>query len=875
MTGEAPRVDARDLAPGAAQVCSNLQATDAKFRPVKAPLQVATATDFVSTVTSPKSLFRRYRGANGQPRTDNSTGWYASALDLNFVRWPSADDATERTAVSYNDGSAAPRASDITNEANPWPSRLLGVPKPAAPAVTLNAVAQFTVADAHEWKKTVYLNAIHTAFVTYLDTSLPNARFYSGAPTAGITSLPSPYALPTYPTSQRGKVEPWNVVIAVPEATAQLVRANDARLGGVSMVDGYHWLAFPALPFWGQVTNTAGFEASIGAIENPRYTDGTKLWSGAALTAVCAGLREFFNPATDDALVNLRHELDQAFVDFNAALYYALHSYDSAPATAGAKPELTDAAYAGWIYTPGYYAEGEIPAYKNAEYLDYESDLAAWKTANAAYDAFVKEADAANTKRVAAMVAAQAKAADISHQIEALFNTYMDGLMTRLSDNTDILGLVKSDTNPHGIIEVDPDPVVSTRYYAVTFVDDWGRESALSDPSAELTLDQNDTVTVEMPSVPAGRNITHWRLYRSLAGTETASFSFVEELTTSASTTRTIGAVSTTIYGYTDAKADAALGDAAITLGWDEPPVRATTAGITNTNPYLRGIAASPGGVVAGFLDNFVAFSEPNYPYAWPVKYQQPVHFPVVAVASFGQAWFVGTKGNPYIIAGDHPANYVRQKLDDAQPCLSARSVVSANGGVFFASPDGYCFVSQAGLQVFTQELFSQDDWQALDPSSIIAAVHENTLFFWYTGNGGGCYGLDFIAKKLVRYDMQATAVYRDVVTDGLFATYNGNVYRLFAGDRATGRWKSGVTVTPDYPPFAWLKVWGRQSADTPVTVKWYGDGVLRHTTTVTSTAPVRMPPGRWQEHELEIQSAARVTDIALAGSTDELKAIR
>ena len=192
MTGEAPRVDARDLAPGAAQVCSNLQATDAKFRPVKAPLQVATATDFVSTVMSPKSLFRRYRGVNGQPRTDNSTGWYASALGLNFVRWPSADDATERTAVSYNDGSAAPRARP-TSPTRPTRGRVgcCGVPKPAAPAVTLNAVAQFTVADAQEWKKTVFLNAIHTAFVTYLDTSLPNARFYSGAPTAGITSLPS------------------------------------------------------------------------------------------------------------------------------------------------------------------------------------------------------------------------------------------------------------------------------------------------------------------------------------------------------------------------------------------------------------------------------------------------------------------------------------------------------------------------------------------------------------------------------------------------------------------------------------------------------------------------------------------------------------
>ena len=226
------------------------------------------------------------------------------------------------------------------------------------------------------------------------------------------------------------------------------------------------------------------------------------------------------------------------------------------------------------------------------------------------------------------------KGGDISHQIEALFNTYMDGLMTRLSDNTDIPRAGQVRHQPTASSKWTR--TWSPRYYAVTFVDDWGRESALSDPERGTTLDQNDTVTVEcLQCLPGGTSRTGgctvpWparRRHRSA----------LSRLTTSASTTRTIGAVSTTIYGYTDAKADAALGDAAITR-WDGMSHRcAPRRGHHQHQRYLRGIAQS-GGVVAGFLDNFVAFSEPNYPYAWPVKYQQPCIFPVVAVASLAGA---------------------------------------------------------------------------------------------------------------------------------------------------------------------------------------------------------------------------------------------
>ena len=173
-----------------------------------------------------------------------------------------------------------------------------------------------------------------------------------------------------------------------------------------------------------------------------------------------------------------------------------------------------------------------------------------------------------------------------------------------------------------------------------------------------------------------------------------------------------------------------------------------------------------------------------------------------------------------------------------------------------------------------TQALFSKEDWQALTPSSIFAVVQDSVLYFWYTGNGGGCYGLDLVAKKLTRHDIPATSVCQDAVTDSAFVTSGGNVYQLFAGNRATGRWVSGNVVIQKDAPFAWLQVWGEQDADNPVTFKWYNDGTLLHTATVTSNTPVRLPAGRYREHTLEIASKARITEIAMVSSTEELQSL-
>ena len=76
----------------------------------------------------------------------------------------------------------------------------------------------------------------------------------------------------------------------------------------------------------------------------------------------------------------------------------------------------------------------------------------------------------------------------------------------------------------------------------------------------------------------------------------------------------------------------------------------------------------------------------------------------------------------------------------------------------------------------------------------------------------------------------------------------------------------------PRQQPLAWAKVYGQQDGARPITLRLWGDGQLRHTATFTDLQPQRLPPGRWLEHEVEIEGGARVTSVVLCSTSEELR---
>ena len=412
-----------------------------------------------------------------------------------------------------------------------------------------------------------------------------------------------------------------------------------------------------------------------------------------------------------------------------------------------------------------------------------------------------------------------------------------------------VLSAVYAENNMADGMPPVEDRVVETRFYVYTHVNDMGEESAPSPVSEMVELDQRDTVNLSIVAAPSGRNIDRWRFYRSNVGTQNAAFQFISE-----------GPIGTT--SGTDAMLSSQLGEVIPTTTWAEPP------------SGLRGLVNMPNGVMAGYVDNFVAFCEPFVAYAWPVEYQITTEFPIVALGVFGQTLVVFHKGGVDYISGADSASMSMQKDVSKQACISPRSVVEVDGGVVFASADGLCLASSQGVQVLTAGKFTRTDWlTAVGASTIFCAYSEGTVFV-YGFSGGEIFYLNLASGKIgqVTFAQNYSAVYVDRTIDAIYGSNGTSVYKLFASGVRTGIWKSKLQVMPAQTGFAWLAV-ESDFADGPVTVRWYGDKVLRHTATVSSREPVRLPVGRWLEHEVEVESASWLNKVTLASSGDELRA--
>lgn len=439
---------------------------------------------------------------------------------------------------------------------------------------------------------------------------------------------------------------------------------------------------------------------------------------------------------------------------------------------------------------------------------------------------------------VSTAVTAQQDMVNAAGAIETYYTQQSDALPELFNRLYEELGI-------DATLPATEDRYVDSRYYVYTYVTDRGEESAPSPVSDMILCDQNDTATVVPAAPPSGRDIAKWRIYRTNTGAADSAFQYVSEVLIDTLT-------------YLDEVKSSALQEVVPSITWSEPPSN------------LQGLTGMPNGVMAGFYGNTVAFCEPNVPYAWPEEYRVNTEHPIVAQAAFGQTLVVGTHGSPYYISGADSASMSAVKMDSRQSCVSARSMVAVDGGVVYASPDGLCLASGSGIRVITLDIFNRTDWRALNPSSLVCAYHDGVVYFY--GSTSVLYALNIEAGKLTTVSsVSPTALYVDNITDRIYAASGSTVYALFSAPTfRTGDWKSKRFVLPTATGFAWLVIESDFSA--PITVKWYGDGSLVHTATVSSRAPVRLPAGEYQEHEIEITSTARWNSLTVASSTSELQ---
>ena len=331
------------------------------------------------------------------------------------------------------------------------------------------------------------------------------------------------------------------------------------------------------------------------------------------------------------------------------------------------------------------------------------------------------------------------------------------------------------------------------RAYVYTYVSTFGNvlEESGPSPAANVTVHVSGaTVTVSgFSAAPTTNyNITHRRIYRTIVGANSVTFAFVAEIP-----------IATT--SYVDNKLVTQLGETIQTLSYEPPP------------SDLIGLVSMANGMVAGFRSNEVWFAEPYLPHAWPSQYMVTVDSEIVGLGVYDTSLVVLTKNRPYILTGTNPESMSQVKLPLNQPCISKRSIASDQFGVLYASPNGLVSIGTGQQDVVTTPLYTRDDWQQLNPASMLGAIWNN-LYIGFSQIGGSI-GAIVLSRgdipPLFTLDFPANAVFIDRSNSELFAVSNFDnaIYQLDSDivNDTFYEWLSKRFILPNPMSFGALKI--------------------------------------------------------------------
>jgi len=385
-----------------------------------------------------------------------------------------------------------------------------------------------------------------------------------------------------------------------------------------------------------------------------------------------------------------------------------------------------------------------------------------------------------------------------------------------------------------------------SRVYTYTFVNkESGFEIESAPAPASSVVDVQIGNLVELTafgSVSSGVPVTHKRIYRSTSGT----YLLVAEIPIASAS-------------YTDSVEAESLGGPLPSLTWLPPP------------DDLAGLINLPNGALAGFVGRDIYFSEPYVPYAWPVQYRQSIDSPVVGLGRMDTTLAVLTKGSPYFIQGSHPDSMVVVKSDLEQACVAKRSIVSSNGAVIYASPDGLVMLSPNGSKIITEQYFTRAQWQSyFSPGSIHAYQHDlKYVAFYDNGVTQGGFIYDMTSGQFILHDEYATAGYNDLRNDKLYLAYADRSVKVwYEGDVKSYVWRSKKFSGTSISSFSCAQI---EAEVYPITAKFYVDSVLAHTQTVASRLPFRLPAVAGRDFEVQLEGSTEVFSVSIAQSMQEL----
>ncbi|MGE6778256.1 hypothetical protein ACQKFL_11515 [Vreelandella titanicae] len=390
-------------------------------------------------------------------------------------------------------------------------------------------------------------------------------------------------------------------------------------------------------------------------------------------------------------------------------------------------------------------------------------------------------------------------------------------------------------------------PTVLETSYVVTLISNFGEEGAPSTPSNIIErwdmvggAPSGGQVDLLLPGIPSGSfDIVAKRIYRAESG---GIYQYVAQVSASASE-------------YTDNITSAQLGRALPSVEWDMPDAR------------LKGLTALPGGILAGFFDNTLCFSEAYLPHAWPVAYQLAFKDNIVAIGATSSGLIVATQGQPYLVSGSSPEAMSPMQLDVDQPCVAARSLADMGEYVIYAGHEGLVAAGGRDARVVTAEVFTKDQWQALNPSTIHAYRYDGRYLAFYNG---GC--MVFTPGEGVEFlDINASGGYYDIAAGTLYIIQNNVIKAWGEGQLMTFTWRSRLHEVP--PGGAGFTCGKLIASQYPARLIIRADENTVLDSEIASPSMFRLPAGYTlcRDWEIEIQGTNEVQSIQIATSPSEL----
>lgn len=193
---------------------------------------------------------------------------------------------------------------------------------------------------------------------------------------------------------------------------------------------------------------------------------------------------------------------------------------------------------------------------------------------------------------------------------------------------------------------------------------------------------------------------------------------------------------------------------------------------------------------LVGFKGNCVYFSEANTPWGWPKKHKQTIPCDIRDVCVIGNTVIVLTDANPFLIIDDAEctaeASGARtvSRVATPYPLCSQKSVVCGPNGVTFASNEGLIYLDLSGAaRILSRTHYSDTDWLAVDPCSIVAAQYKDSYVF-ASDTASGVFDLNLrgvqadVAASLSTHCIQPRCFLTDKQGSLYFMDACGNVFQ-------------------------------------------------------------------------------------------------